>query len=178
MQIYLFFCRGAYIFVSSRFFLLYGLIIILAAVIVGSIETYAGTNIEVSGMPTILDDVILYCFIAEAILKIMSEGAGPHLYFVGPNWDWNCFDFTIIILSLLPLSMGFIKVLRLIRVIRIAKIFENVPELQMIISALYEASYYNIHIFLLLILYFYAHAVLGMSILHKYVYYLFYSFNT
>ena len=162
IQYYLVLCRAAETFTSSRFFTLYGLLIVFSVLIIGTIETYSELMPNSEDTFTLLDNIILYCFVAEAILKIMSEGVGPQLYFIGPNWDWNCFDFTIIILSLLPLGVGFIKILRLIRIIRIAKLYENIPELQMVVSGLFNSFTYNMHIFLLLMLLFYGHAILGI----------------
>ena len=45
-----------------------------------------------------LDTAILAIFTVECFLKFMSESIRPWLYFCGPNWKWNVFDFTIVLL--------------------------------------------------------------------------------
>mmetsp|Transcript_103834 Transcript_103834/g.298919 ORF Transcript_103834/g.298919 Transcript_103834/m.298919 type:complete len:264 (+) Transcript_103834:348-1139(+) len=119
-----------------------------------------------------VDIVILIIFSLEVILKIFAEGAKPWRYWVGPEWNWNNFDFFIVILSLPdgPMTMissgegggSQVKLLRLMRLMRIAKIVRKVPQLQMIVMGLIGGMKSIGYIVLLLFLVFYLFAIAGI----------------
>jgi voltage-gated sodium channel len=113
----------------------------------------------------LLDQIILYVFVSEIVFKILGEGMQPELYFIGPNWAWNNFDFLIVIFSL-PLiptgGGGSIAFLRLIRLMRLAKLFRKVPQLQMIITGLIGGMKSIVYIVILLFLVFYLYAIIGI----------------
>lgn len=50
---------------------------------------------------SLAEELIVGMFVAEAAIKILAEGKRPHEYW---RDGWNLFDFTIVVLSLLPLS--------------------------------------------------------------------------
>lgn len=124
-------------------------------------------DLERERVVVVLDQFVIYVFLIEVILKIISEGLHPHLYFIGPNWHWNCFDFTISIVSVLPVGYGSVLVLRVLRFARISRFLTYFPRAQMILDGLVAASYYNMIIFLLLVLIFYAFAVLGILLFRQ-----------
>jgi voltage-gated sodium channel len=134
----------------------------------------AGINIGIQSYPqvanseflNILDDSILIIFSLEAILKILSEGIAPYLYWIGPEWKWNCFDFTIVFLSL-PFWNGLfgggsLALLRLVRLMRLAKLIKKVPQLQMIVQGLTGGLSSIGYIMILLFLVFYLFAIAGI----------------
>jgi voltage-gated sodium channel len=134
----------------------------------------AGINIGVQSYPQVansaslgfLDTAILIIFSVEAILKILSEGIAPYLYWIGSEWKWNCFDFTIVFLSL-PFWNGLfgggsLALLRLVRLMRLAKLIKKVPQLQMIVQGLTGGLSSIGYIMILLSLVFYLFAIAGI----------------
>ena len=113
------------------------LIIFLAGINVG-IQTYP--QLEDNAILHIIDSLILLVFSFEVIVKMLSEGLAPHMYFFGKEWKWNNFDFTIVFLSL-PFwgglfGGGSLALLRLVRLMRLAKLIKKIPALQMIVRGL------------------------------------------
>ena len=115
---------------------------------------------------SILDDVILYIFVAEVLGKIIGEGLRPYMYFIGPEYLWNLFDFSIVFVSLPFLgffegsnsSIGF---LRMVRLARLGKLIRKIPALQMIMNGLANGMKSLGFTLLLLFLVFYVYAVAG-----------------
>ena len=140
--------------------------IVIAGVLVG-LQTYP--SLASDPAITLLDQSVLFVFTLEVVLKIIAEGMQPELYFVGPNWKWNWFDFLIVFFSLpiLPLGSGNISFLRLIRLMRLAKVFRKVPQLQMIIMGLIGGLKSIVYIVILLFLVFYLYAIIGIFIFQK-----------
>ena len=70
-----------------------------------------------------LDDVLLYIYTGEAILKII--GLGPLNYFRDP---WNVLDFILVIISLMvDVTFNFLKTLRSLKIaktLRITKVLK------------------------------------------------------
>ncbi|CAM9120522.1 unnamed protein product, partial [Ectocarpus fasciculatus] len=135
--------------------------IVMAGLLVG-LQTYPA--FETHPALLIMDEIILYVFTLEVVVKVVGEGMQPQLYFVGANWKWNMFDFTIVFLSLpiIPAMNGNIAFLRLIRLLRLAKVFRKVPQLQMIIMGLVGGMKSIVYIVVLLFLVFYLYAIIGI----------------
>lgn len=137
------------------------LCILLAGVLVGA-STYPGMENEPAVLG--LDIVVLTFFCMEVILKVMSEGIAPYQYFIGPEWTWNTFDFLIVLFSLpiLPVGGSQVAFLRLIRLMRLAKVFRRVPQLRMIMTGLIGGLKSIVYIVILLLLVFYLYAIAGI----------------
>ena len=110
---YLYLCTGVSNLIHTKVFLFYIKMCILLAVILVGADTY--TEYTDSPVSVVLDNFVIYSFLMEAVFKILSEGAGPHLYFIGPEGMWNVVDFAIVIVSLLPQGLSQVRVLRIIR---------------------------------------------------------------
>jgi len=103
--------------------------------IIGAIFV-AGANVGISTYPPMedsvvlawVDQIVLMLFILECILKIVACGREPWLYWVGPEWGWNNFDFWIVVASLPGVVPGDIDVrfLRLLRLMRVTKLLGKV----------------------------------------------------
>jgi len=138
--------------------------IVIAGVLVG-VQTYPvmADNPVLSYM----DTAILYVFCLEILVKFVAESTRPSRYFTGPERAWNWFDFIIVVLCL-PLPGDVLEgslnpsFLRLLRLARITKIFNKVPQLQMIVSGLVHGLKSIVWILLLLLLIFYLFAVAGV----------------
>lgn len=143
-------------------------VIFLAGINVG-IQTYP--QLEDNEVLNIIDNVILIVFSFEVVVKMLSEGLAPHMYFFGQEWKWNNFDFTIVFLSL-PFwgglfGGGSLALLRLVRLMRLAKLIKKIPALQMIVRGLTGGLSSIAYILLLLILVFYLFAVTGFYLFSK-----------
>lgn len=107
-----------------------------------------------------LDDIILYVFILEAVLKLYAFG---YKYFLNA---WNVFDFLIVAISIVP-AAGPFSVFRTLRILRTLRLVNNVPKLRLIIEALLKSIPNIGWISLLLMVVFYIFAVLGTNLYGK-----------
>ncbi len=111
-----------------------------------------------------LHKLVLFVFIVEAIIKITAAMPRPFDYFKSA---WNIFDFSLIVLSLLPIAAEFAllgRVLRLLRVIRLINVF---PELRLIVETLLRSIPSMLHITMLMGILFFIYAVLGFHLFHE-----------
>jgi len=86
-------------------------IVILLQAVVLALETFSEFNNYIS-LFEYINTFVLSIFIIEPILKMVALSPYPYRYFKN---RWNILDFSIIVLSLLPLTGGFTTVARLIR---------------------------------------------------------------
>ncbi len=131
--------------------------ILLAGVVVG-LETYPSIQNSYSTTLHLLDQIILWTFVFEALIKILSFGKSPWKYF---SDGWNVFDFSIVIICFLPLNASYSAVLRLARILRVLRLVSALPKLQLLVGALIKSIPSMIYVFILMVLHFYIFAVLG-----------------
>ena len=136
------------------------LMILIAGVLAG-IETDAGM-VSTHG-PTLraLDAIVLGIFIVEAVLKLTSRCPRPWDYF---RDGWNVFDFTVIVLCLLPMDSQFAVVLRLGRTLRLLRLVSALPKLQLLVGALIKSFSSMGYVSLLLGIMFYIYAIAGVHL--------------
>jgi voltage-gated sodium channel len=135
--------------------------VVLACLLVGC-QTYPA--LEHLQILAILESFVLGVFCVEIILKIVAEGIEPWKYFIGREWRWNWFDFSIVILSLpgtIPAG-GFM--LRLLRLARLGKLFKQFPEVMVIVMGLIGGLKSIGSIMFLLMFSYYLYAMVGMSL--------------
>ena len=143
--------------------------IFVNSVIIGIQETPAFYH---NSALNIVDKIFLIIFCVELFIKIIAYGKA---FFID---RWNIFDLTIIILSvvfelsnlLVFRSLRIFKILRTAeayRVIRVARIFPNIKNLQKIVTAISRALPKILTTLFLLAIIFYIYAVLGISIYNK-----------
>jgi voltage-gated sodium channel len=66
----------------------------------------------------------------------MGELTDPLQYF---DDSWNRFDFTIVVVSVVPIKVGGAAVImRLLRLLRVLKLLRAFPKLQMIVSTVID----------------------------------------
>ncbi|MEQ8698765.1 MAG: ion transporter [Bauldia litoralis] len=106
-------------------------IIVFNAVTLG-LETSDAVMREIGGLLHILDEAVLVAFVIELLLKLFAFG---HRYFKN---GWNLFDFTIIVISLMPAS-GELSVLRSLRIVRVLRLVAIVPAMRKVVQALMAA---------------------------------------
>lgn len=101
--------------------------ILVAAVLIG-MGTYRHAETTVDVM-TAVDTLILYIFTAEILVKLLAQGRQPWLYFKS---GWNVFDFLVV--AFCYIGTGPSAVLRLLRLLRVLKLFSNLRQLQIILQ--------------------------------------------
>ncbi len=138
-------------------------LIVAAAVVVG-VETYPSIMDQYGPTIYAIDWTILSLFIVEALLKMLRHGKRWYRYFHDP---WNIFDFTIIVVCLLPLDGHYAAVLRLARVLRALRMVSALPKLQLLVNSLLRSLPSMGYVCLLLVLLFYMYAVMGVALFHE-----------
>jgi voltage-gated sodium channel len=145
--------------VESRLFtrFILGTIVVAAATV--GLETYPALMERFGGFLHGLDRVIVAIFVGEALLKMAAHGRRFWRYFADP---WNDFDFTIVVLCLIPAVGPYAAIARLARVLRALRLVTAVPKLQIIVNSLLKGLPSMGYVGLLLLLLFYVYAVLGV----------------
>lgn len=103
-------------------------------------------------------NVVIAFFIIEASLKLIAQYPRPQRYF---RDAWNCFDFAIIVLSLIPFTGGFSTVARLVRLLRITRLITKSTELRTLVSTLVRSIPSIFNILILLSILFYIYSIIG-----------------
>jgi len=90
------------------------LFLIIASGILVGMETFPQfSNDTTAGkLVDIVQQGILYCFLAEIIIKIVACGSKPWNYFKQP---WNVFDFPIVAICFFPIDAEFAAVFPMAR---------------------------------------------------------------
>lgn len=133
-------------------------VILLAAMLVG-LETYPDVVAEHGKLLDRLNDLVLWIFAVEALIKMGQYGRNWHRYFQNP---WNVFDFSIVVVCFLPVGATYAAVLRLARIMRALRLMTALPELQLIVGALIRSIPSMGYVGVLLALNFYVYAVMGV----------------
>ncbi len=108
--------------------------------------------------------VTLGVFIAEAALKMFAQWPRPDRYF---RDGWNVFDFSIVVLALVPATGGFAIVARLARLMRLLRLVSAVQELRLIVATLVRSIPSMLHIVVLMSLIVYVYAIIGFQLFHE-----------
>lgn len=109
-------------------------------------------------------NIILAVFIIEAVLKISAVAPRWRLYF---GDGWNLFDFSIIVLSLIPATGELAMVARLARLLRVLRLISTIPELRLIVTTLVRSIPGMGHVLMLMGIIFYIYAVAGYHLFHE-----------
>ena len=102
--------------------------------------------------------LVVIAFISEAALRLIALYPKPQNYFKD---GWNCFDFAIIILSLIPIAGQFSTIARLVRLLRITRLITKSTELRAIVSTLVRSIPSIFNILILLSILFFIYAIVG-----------------
>ncbi len=133
-------------------------VILFTAVLVG-LETYPQIMQRYGDLLHLFNNVVLWIFTLEVILRILAEGRKPWRYFQN---GWNVFDFVIVAAAFLPGISDYVLVVRLLRLLRVLRLLRTVPDLQMIIGALLRALPSMGYVVMLISLLFYVYGVAGV----------------
>ncbi|QFT53360.1 ion transporter [Microbulbifer sp. THAF38] len=138
-------------------------IILLNALAVG-LETSSWVMEHFGTTLGVVNQLVLIAFILEAAIKIASQGSRPWRYFAS---GWNCFDFTIIALSLIPATGPLATLARLVRVLRVLRLVSAFPELRTLVDTLLRSLPSMMHIAILMGIIFYIYGVAGYFLFHE-----------
>ncbi len=133
-------------------------LILLGAALAG-LETSRSLMEGHGGLLRFLDRIVVALFVVEALMKMGAHGRQPWRYFRDP---WNCFDFAIVVLCLIPNTGEFAVVGRLARILRTLRMIRVVPRLQMLVTSLLKGLPSVAYVGLLLLMLFYIYGVAGV----------------
>jgi len=137
-------------------------VILISAVLIG-LETSSDIMAVYGQWIHLGNQLVLAIFIIEAALKIYAVAPRISDYF---GKGWNVFDFTIIVLALLPSTGEFAMIARLARLLRVLRLISAIPELRLIVATLMRSIPSMANIMLLMSVIFYIYAVAGQQLFH------------
>jgi voltage-gated sodium channel len=132
-------------------------LIIANAVFMG-LETWAEFAQDFSLVFQAAHGGVQVAFIVELGLRILAHGRRPLTFFTS---GWNVFDFGVVMVSLLPMAGPFATVVRLARVLRVARLVTGMPELRLIVGTMLKSIPSMGHVVMLLGLLMYVYGVVG-----------------
>lgn len=138
-------------------------LILFNAVLIG-LETSRTFVERYDGWLHLGNDIILAIFIIEVVLKLAAVAPRFGQYFGN---GWNLFDFTVVVLSLIPATGEFALVARLVRVLRVLRLVSTVPQLRLIVATLVRSIPSMGHVIVLMSIIFYIYAVTGYHLFHE-----------
>ena len=143
--------------VESRGFIWFITAVIIVNAITLGLET-SPTAVQALGPGLVLiDKIALLIFSGELLLKLWIY---RHRFFVN---GWNVFDFVIIAIAWIP-SSGPLSVLRAMRILRVLRLVSVVPQLKVVVGALFDSLPGMASIIAVLSLVFYIAAVMSTSL--------------
>lgn len=101
--------------------------VILVNGIVLAVLTLDGLSPVLEANLLLIDQIALWIYVVELVLRLISYGKKPWMFFKSP---WNVFDFLII--GSTPFFQGQTVILRLLRLFRIIRIFRFLPEVRIL----------------------------------------------
>lgn len=118
---------------SGRFELFIASVIAVNALFL-AILTMPGISAETRATATTIDTIAMVIYVAELLVRILSYGRKPWLFF---RQGWNVFDF--IVVGLAPLAAGQTVILRLLRLLRLLRIFRFLPEVRILFASIVKS---------------------------------------
>ncbi|MFN4003020.1 ion transporter [Microcella sp.] len=113
-------------------------IVVIAVIIANAtalaILTYDDVAPGVAAVATAIDRAALVFYTIEVVLRIVSYGTKPWMFFRNP---WNVFDFLIVVL--IPFLDGGTVIFRLVRLLRILRIFRFLPEARILMLSMIKS---------------------------------------
>jgi voltage-gated sodium channel len=152
-KIYFIIGYSARMIANSKLFVNFiaGVIVVAGAIVGLQTDNIMGENQH-------LDNIIVTIFFFEFCIKLLGEVMEPWVYF---DDAWNRFDFFIVVCGFLPIG-SYVVILRLLRLLRVLKLLRAFPQLQVLVSALMNAFGSIGWIGLILILFYYMFAIVGI----------------
>lgn len=134
---------------------------IIACIVINSIQLGLDTTewwtSTAGGFSKILDQVLIWIFAVEIILKLISD---RHRFFYS---GWNIFDFLVVAIAFVP-GNGAFSVLRVFRIFRALRLLYRIPRLRIITESLFKSIPSIGWICVLLGIWFYIASVISTSL--------------
>jgi voltage-gated sodium channel len=138
-------------------------IIIINAIVIG-LDTSADLRAGFHSWFELANQIFLGIFIMEAALKMAAQAPQVQNYFRN---GWNVFDFSIVVVSLLPASGEVATIARLARLLRVLRLVSAFPELRLIVATLIRSLPSMANVVVLMSIIFYVYAVSGYHLFHE-----------
>ncbi|UTW13431.1 ion transporter [Marinobacterium rhizophilum] len=137
-------------------------IIIVSALLVGA-KTYSETSRFEQALQ-ILDMGVTAFFLVEILIRMAGERRLRDFFSKG----WNIFDFIIVTASLIPMDDSEMVLLaRLLRIFRVLRLVSMIPELRMLVTALFKSIPRMGYVALLMFIIFYIYGAIGSFLFHE-----------
>lgn len=111
-----------------------------------------------------LDHLIQAVFVVELTLRLLAYGPRFYRFFMD---GWNLFDLCVVLAAYLPVAGPFATVARLARVLRITRLVTVLPDLRIILRAMFSCVPALAHVVLLLCLLLYVYGIFGYHLFHS-----------
>lgn len=132
-------------------------IIVVSALLIGA-KTYEDEVGPFQQWLLMLDVAITVFFLVEILIRMAAERRLRDFFRRG----WNVFDFLIVTASLIPMDDSEMVLLaRLLRIFRVLRLVSMIPELRMLITALFKSIPRMGYVVLLMFIIFYIYGAIG-----------------
>ncbi|MGM0987838.1 MAG: ion transporter [Pseudomonadota bacterium] len=132
-------------------------IIVVSALLIGA-KTYEEEVSPFQQWLLVMDVAVTVFFLVEILIRMAAEKRLRDFFRKG----WNIFDFLIVTASLIPLDDSEMVLLaRLLRIFRVLRLVSMIPELRMLMAALFKSIPRMGYVALLMFIIFYIYAALG-----------------
>lgn len=106
--------------------------VILANAVVLGLQTFSSVEAGHADTLVLLNEIFFGYYCVELFIRITAYGSRPWAFFKG---GWNVFDFTIVALGLVPGLRENATLIRLVRLLRVSRLFRLLPDLRVIVHA-------------------------------------------
>ncbi len=137
---------------------------IIANAIVLALETYPRVDDRFGDTLTTLDNAFLYLFSVEIVIRVLAYGRRPWLFLREP---WNIFDLVVVGAGYIPGIGAGSTALRVVRILRVARIVSVVPDLRIVIRGLMRSIAPIGAVTLLAFMLFYLYGMVGWLLFHE-----------
>ncbi|WP_104202125.1 ion transporter [Billgrantia saliphila] len=132
-------------------------IIVVSALLIGA-KTYEEEVSPFQEWLLLLDMAVTVFFLVEILIRMAAEKRLRNFFKRG----WNVFDFLIVTASLIPMDDSEMVLLaRLLRIFRVLRLVSMIPELRMLIAALFKSIPRMGYVALLMFIIFYIYGAIG-----------------
>jgi voltage-gated sodium channel len=107
--------------------------VIIANAAVLGMETYDSLDRDYGALLDTLNDVFLGVFTLEIAIRLTAFGRRPQDFFKS---GWNTFDFVVVALAYVPWVRQSVTLLRMARLLRVARLVSVMPGLRLVIAAI------------------------------------------
>ncbi len=133
------------------------------AVVIG-LDTSAALAAVAGGAFELASQVFLAVFVVEALIKMAAVWPRVRDYFAD---GWNVFDFSVIVVSVLPSTGELATLARLARLFRVLRLVSALPELRLIVATLIRSVPGMFNVLALMSIVFYVYGVAGYHLFHE-----------